>query len=386
MRAPRFLITLLTDWNSPAHCWLKQIGWLVDKEHYQLLMIGLEGGELSSDEESLLEKFCPGGVILFNRNISSPEQTAELCRQIYRHCERTPIIAIDQEGGLVSRLRAILSVSLSPPELAEHGDAKQIRSYGELTGRMLSLLGINMNLAPVVDIDAGESNNGLRGRHWGASGRTVTERAGAFLSGLEAGGVSGCLKHFPGLGRSSVDSHNELPVIPAKKEIMWEEDLIPFISLAARIPAVMVAHCRYPGFDGSGGPPASASPAVYRIMRRKIGFDGIAVADDIEMGALEIFPAFIDRMSAALSAGADLLPICNKPKNIYESFDNLERIYADGLVPKERLEEACGRVLQVKKTFLSEWRPSRDIPSLFARLDKRLALLRRDLDIDEGKI
>jgi beta-N-acetylhexosaminidase len=344
-------------------------------EIHQLLMIGLQGTELEPWEERLLSDYNPGAVILFNRNINSAEQTYSLCRRVNELCEIPPIIAADQEGGRVDRLRALLSTTLSPSDFRDSADPQAIRAFGVLTARLLLALGINMNLAPVVDLEIVTADNSLRGRLWGGDPLAVSEKAGAFLDGLQKEGVIGCLKHFPGLGRAEVDSHRELPVVRAGLEKMRRVDLIPFAALAQRAPAVMVAHCLYSGLDGARLP-ASLSPDTYRILREEIGFNGVALTDDLEMEALSGFSCK-ERLAAALNAGADMLPLCTHRASIEQAFSLIEELADDGSLPSARIEESITRVLQLKDGLP----PPTDVDPAEAvgALDRQLALLRKEV-------
>ncbi len=354
-------------------------------EIFQTLKIGLRGHELALEEERLLSQYSPGGVILFRRNVADVEQVAGLCAAVHRLCQRTPLISIDQEGGTVDRLKRLLSATFSPAELAARGDPGIIRRFGRITGEMLAALGVNLNLAPVVDLRPVDADNALRGRCWGSSAEEVAERAGAFLGGLDEAGVRGCLKHFPGLGRAAVDSHHELPVVSAPLEELLNSDLQPYFSLAARAAAVMVAHCRYSDIDGDNGPPASLSPHIYRLLRERIGFAGVAITDDLGMGALDSYETMAERMILALDAGADILPICSDPQQIAEAFESLERIARERLVPEHRLREAADRVLAAKKGLAGGFEPDARLASRFAQLDEKLVRLRQELDADLDK-
>ena len=354
-------------------------------EIFQTLIIGLRGHELTPEEERLLSRRCPGGVILFGRNVESPEQVAELCAAVYRLCERRPLIAIDQEGGSVDRLRKLLSATVSPAELAKRGDPGIIRRFGHITGELLAALGVNLNLAPVVDLRTVNADNALRGRCWGSGAEEVAERASAFLGGLDEAGVRGCIKHFPGLGRAAVDSHHELPVVSAPLGELLGSDVQPYFGLAARAAAVMVAHCRYADIDGDNGPPASLSPRVYGLLREKVGFAGVAITDDLGMGALDGYETIAERITLALNAGADMLPICSNTQQVAEAFDSLERIARERLVPTRRLREAAGRVLAAKENFSDGFEPDARLAARFAGLDEKLVRLRRELDADADK-
>ena len=354
-------------------------------EHaHQLLMIGLQGPELTAGEERLLSRFCPGGIILFGRNVESAEQLAALCARIAELCEIAPLIAIDQEGGRVDRLRGILNTSLSAPDVAARGDAEAARRFGANAGAMLGALGINLNLAPVVDLDLSEADNSLRGRHWGSDAETVCRLAGAYLEGLQSAGVFGCLKHFPGLGREPVDSHRELPTIEASLDELRSADLVPFVRLAGAARFAMVTHCAYPAIDADGRP-ASLSPAAYALLRGDCGFGGVAITDDLEMGALDGCGSWEEKLRAAVAAGADMLAVCADPEGIVSSFDILAGLAAKGAPLEGRIREAAARVAEIKSILPGERSPAPDPGAEIARLEEELAELQREVASDEQK-
>ena len=356
---------------------------LVENAH-QLLMIGLQGHELTAREELLLGEYSPGGVILFGRNVKGAGQLANLCARIDEICEIRPLIAIDQEGGRVDRLRAILGTSLSAPEVAARGNAGVARRFGANAGAMLAALGVNLDLAPVVDLDLASADNSLRGRHWGRNAETVCELAGAFLDGLQSAGVLGCLKHFPGLGREPVDSHVELPTIDASMEELRAADLLPFMRLAGKARFAMVTHCAYPAIDASGRP-ASLSPAAYALLRGECGFGGVAITDDLEMGALDTFGGWEEKLTAAVAAGADMLAVCSDAEAIAAAFDILTGLATKGSPLEERVREAAARIAEVKAALPAKSSPAPDPGAEIARLDAELAELRREVTSDEQK-
>jgi len=351
---------------------------------HQLLLVGLQGTKLLPSEEHVLRRYSPGGVILFGRNVRSAEQVADLCARVYDLCEILPVIAIDQEGGRVDRLRSILSVTLAPSDYAPETGLHLLRRFGEITAGMLSTLGINMNLAPVVDLLISETDNALRGRLWGADPAAVVERAGAFLEGMKSESVIGCLKHFPGLGRAHIDSHHHLPVIETPMDELSRADLAPFAALAGSAPAVMLAHCLYSALDG-GRMPASLSPEAYRLLRGEIGFDGVAFTDDLEMGALSFYASWEEKLAAALNAGADMLPICSNEEVIENSFDILLRLRDKEVVSLQRLDEAISRVERMKSTVLQKHMPHDNPDERLTLLDNRLHALRREVIAGEHK-
>src|ERR1051325_5970754 len=221
----------------------------------QLLLIGIPGKEIDAPVRELLETIQPGGVLLNGQNIESALQVAELTNAIRAIVQVPPIIAVDQEGGRVDRLKTVYSPMPSADLLRASGDASIAARLGEITAEALRTLGFNVNFAPVLDIAVDDSaDNGLKGRYLGNSVAEVVRLAGAYLEGLQRGGVLGVGKHFPGLGAAKVDSHSQLPTIDRSRDEINRVDLAPYMELFskinARLNAVIVAHAHYPAIDG----------------------------------------------------------------------------------------------------------------------------------------
>jgi beta-N-acetylhexosaminidase len=282
----------------------------------KMFIVGLPGPELTAADEVFLREVSPAGVCLFARNIKEPLQVRALTDSIRGILGGSAIICIDQEGGRVDRLRRILE----PMPTAEMlNDPQAAFRLGELSGRALRMLGILINFAPVVDVSRsisdGPLDNGLQTRMFSDDPSVVTAMAAGFLDGSSAAGVGCCLKHFPGLGASSVDSHETLPTVEVDEPEMQSRDLAPYRALVPqREVSVMVAHCLYPKSRfNSDFPdiPSSINPRVYRTLREVIGFQGLALTDDLEMGAIVESHGIAEASLAALEAGADIALICN---------------------------------------------------------------------------
>ena len=298
----------------------------------QMLCIGFEGQECGPSLRSLLKEVRPGGVIFFQRNIATAEQFKTLVDDIREDLKDSlPFLAIDQEGGQVVRFRELLGPLPSAREAAQAGLAFEL---GDLAGRELAAFGLNVNFAPVLDLGSPESRSVLGTRTAGESPQAVAQFAEQFLQGLHGWNVLGCGKHFPGLGAGQKDSHLGMPTISKSAGSLWEEDILPFRTLPAAnalMPMIMVAHAWYPELEMSLAPgstsaasptPASLSPnIVSRLLRERVGFEGLTVCDDLEMGgAMEgrtIEEAAID----AVRAGCNLLLVCRSTRNV-------EHIYA----------------------------------------------------------
>lgn len=268
-----------------------------------LFAVGIGGSGLTDTERAILAEHPPYGVILFRRNIEDLEQLRRLIGEL----RAVPVrfLFLDQEGGPVDRLSGILSATPSFQAAARAGEARRL---GDLAGEALSTLGFDVDLAPVVDrAVAGAGAVVLGERSASPEAHEVLHAAGEFLAGLHSRGIGGCLKHFPGLGRATVDTHRSLPTIspdPHEEAL----DLAPFDGLMHDAHAIMVSHA-----GGPDGLPASLSPErATRLLRDRVGFEGAAFSDDLEMGALDAFGDLPQRCALASEAGCDLLFVCSR--------------------------------------------------------------------------
>ncbi len=295
----------------------------------QHLFIGFHGTELTADTQELLRTVQPAGVILFARNIVSASQVRALCREL----PAGTIVAVDQENRRVNRLRDIVG------ELPALADVRSPGEFGSEVGRSLRELGIHLDFAPVLDLELfdAKTDNALRGRCWGRTAGKVTARAGAFLDGLQRERVAGCAKHFPGLGGAQCDSHEELPLIRRNRAAL-EEDLEPYRQLLSRLPAVMVSHAQYPALDDK---PASLSVKIMGdLLRHELGFDGLVISDDLEMGALRPFGSVGETAVAAVRAGADVVLVCHTQERILAAHEALLK----ARLPAKRVAESARRL------------------------------------------
>ncbi|MBX3294402.1 MAG: hypothetical protein KF762_01590 [Acidobacteria bacterium] len=326
----------------------------------KLFFIGIPGPEIDSNTRELLDHVRPGGVCLFARNIKSAEQVNALLLGIRDVLGPQVMLSVDQEGGSVDRLRRIIEPF---PAAEKISTAEEAAEHGSLIGRTLRLLGFNLNFAPVVDV-ATESrrlnNNGLRGRSFGRSVDEVVELAGSFLDAMEAEGIAGCLKHFPGLAGANVDSHEELPQIAVDESEFASLDLPPFRSLIEKNKArfVMVAHAVYPNLalqerDRNGRlVPSSLSGCVLDdLLRGQCGFEGVAVTDDLLMGAITREYGLPDACVMAVAAGEDMLAICSESELIKRSFERVAEAAASGELSEARIVSAIARIDQAASTL-----------------------------------
>jgi beta-N-acetylhexosaminidase len=346
----------------------------------QLLFIGLPGPTLDADSQQLIKTIQPGGIVLFTRNLESPQQTAELTADIRRFSRVLPLISIDQEGGRVDRLRHLAGPMPSAKQVSRADDAKLAFELGVVTADLLRLLGFNMNFAPVLDIEVPHDQpNGLEERCWGRQAMTVIRFAGTYLEGLQNHGILGCGKHFPGLGDTTVDSHHALPIVNRSEKQLLAEDLRVYAdlfgTLYTRVPAVMTAHASYPAFDGHSGIPASLSHNIVTdLLRKRMEFSGVAICDDLEMNAIQKTVEFSEAVVRAVEAGNDMLLICSRPDLAYEAQAALVRAVESGRIPRPRLEASIDRIAKVKAMAMAPYPYSAEA---FRRATERLAMIYR---------
>ncbi len=292
-----------------------------------LLVVGLSGAELTGLERAWLKVIRPGGVILFRRNITDAKQASTLLDEATSLCTAHSARYVDVEGGTVNRLRNALAPIPSAQAVAtamqRTGKPNFAREHGELIARAVKAFGFNTTLAPVVDLALPESAEVMGTRAPDANPKFVVEYARGFLKGLAEQKVVGCGKHFPGLAGAASDTHFETPEIHRSWEQLWNDDLEPYRALRSEMPIVMMNHAAYPEAQ-SKKVPASASPFwITTVLRKRIGYRGIILSDDLEMGGILKFMSVEEAAVAAIRAGSDLLEICHSAELILRSYDAL---------------------------------------------------------------
>jgi len=326
----------------------------------QLFFIGIPGAELDEATQQLIDNIQPGGVCLFARNIKELSQTRTLLDGLNSTVSVPPFLSLDQEGGRVDRLRRVMSPMPAASQLRNPEDAREL---GSIIGETTSLLGFNMDFAPVVDVIDEARNqlvNGLQSRGLGRSKEEVVEMASSFLGSLDEHGILGCLKHFPGLAAAQVDSHEELPVVPITDAELNDVDLYPYRELLAanRKISVMVAHAAYPNtrlqeLDDNGKllPSSLSSRVVKTLLRDELNFKGVAITDDMEMGAIVRNYGMGEACKMAINAGQDMLAICASVDAIHEGYESVSKAVSQGSISEDRLNESVERILTLKSSI-----------------------------------
>ena len=286
------------------------------------LIVSLSGTSLSKSEISMLREVSPCGIIYFKRNVESCESLQSLIKST-KFCESIEFHSIDEEGGRVRRLPKGEYSLPSMKELAASGKETAAEKIGILA-KKLNETGINMNMAPNVDLRSGEDNSIVGDRSFSEDPETVTEFAGIYIRKMQEAGVFPVIKHFPGHGTTVVDSHSELPLITKPFDKLASEDLVPYSRLANQAGFVMKAHLLLPEISPL---PASISPEWDRILRKNLGFTGISMTDDIEMHALDVFSAK-EKTELFFASGTDKLLICSgKEEAILEMHEAAVKFY-----------------------------------------------------------
>src|SRR3989442_13732556 len=324
----------------------------------QFLFIGLPGAGFDEVARSLIEEIKPGGVILFGRNVQSPEQVRQLLDGVRAMLPVVPLCGVDQEGGLVDRLREIFPSMPSARAIRQHGDLAAARTLGRVTGEALRTLGFNINFAPVMSImteQRSQLTNGLYSRSFGRSPGEVLGYTTVYMRGLQGTGCLGCLKHFPGIGAGAIDSHIEMPLVPLTHDALLAQDLAPYIELFQRsddrVRVVMVSHGGFPNIDINKGTtrgliePASISARIVsNLLRQELRFKHLVVTDDLEMGAIAKQYEIEDAVVRSFLAGEDMLLICATPETIRRGYRALLAAARDGRVNEKRISASLRRI------------------------------------------
>lgn len=328
--------------------------WSDDRLAGQRLMAGFHGTTCDAALARLIADVNLGGLILFKRNVLSPAQLTRLCGAVQAHarsCGLPPlIIAIDQEGGKVARLGPPFTQFPGNPAIKDESEADR---FAAVTAAELAAAGINMNLAPVLDVVPEGFASVMAGRAFTGDPQRVARLGGAVIEGLQRRGVMAVAKHFPGIGRTRLDSHRERPVLEEELAALEAFDLIPFrAAVTHAVAGVMLSHILYPRLDPDW--PASLSRRIVKgLLRRRLGYAGIVMTDDLEMGAIERCHGVDQTVRRVLKAGVDLALICHSREKIERAFEIMTRTGRSSPTQRRRAERSVARILAAKQRFLS---------------------------------
>ena len=314
----------------------------------QLMMIGIHGKSLNDDAKFMLNEYRVGGIILFDRNMESKDQVKTLITDINKAGKSaglTPLfLGIDQEGGAVARMDDKL-IKVPPAEEVGKESVEQAAALAKEVGTELKELGFNINFAPVADL-------GLTyGRSYSTNPDEVVRYASAVGKSYDEAGLWYSYKHFPGIGKTDVDLHADTSIVPVSKETLLSEDTKVFVDLIKQSKpntyTIMVSHAMYPQIDPDH--PSSLSKAIITDwLRKDMGYNGVVVTDDMDMGALAKHYTFDDMAVQSILAGSDILLVCHEYEHMQEAYNGLMKAVKDGRISKERLDESVKRILLMK--------------------------------------
>ena len=317
----------------------------------QMVMIGIQGTKVDDDSLYMLHQFHMGGVILFDRNMESPEQVKQLTSDLQAQSnEKIPLfIGIDEEGGDVVRMAEKLTPPPSQKEIGAIGDTEQARTWAVKTAKSLKDMGINVNFAPVADVGSNDK------RSYSTDANTVIDFVRAATKGYQQENIIYSLKHFPGIGKGRVDSHVDSSSIDVAKEVLMTEDIIPFKTIIDENEPndyfILVSHLKYPALDEEY--PASLSSKIMTdLLRYELGYKGIIITDDMEMGAVANHNDFRSIGVKAVKAGADIVLVCHEYEHQQEVYLGLLDAVNSGEISQERIDESVKRIIKVKLLHL----------------------------------
>jgi beta-N-acetylhexosaminidase len=322
-------------------------------------MAGMPGTQLDEKTEVLIRDHCLGGVILFDRNVENPIQLAALCNDLQDRAMKyhgTPLfLAIDQEGGPVARLKDPFTIFLGNSAIGkDKRPVEKATTYARITAEEMALVGLNMNLAPVVDVECEKPEKHLIGRTFSDDPKRVALLGGTVVKTLQDRGVMAVAKHFPGLGKASLDPHFHLPKIAVDKKELKAVNLPPFkATIAEGVSGIMSSHALYPSLDPEY--PSTLSRKILKcLLRDTLGFMGLIITDDLEMGAIEKKWGVAQGAASAFEAGADILLICKSQDKVLEAMETIKERLTQGEIPLKRLDRSLGRISHAKSRFLNK--------------------------------
>ncbi len=314
----------------------------------QFFAFGFEGESPTGDFLDLLEKQNLGGVILFARNIESPKQISETLKELKSRSEHPLFVMIDQEGGRVNQATKDFPVFPSNEFYGNRKDRDGVFRAYKTTARELARLGINVNLAPVVDVLTNPNNSVLQQRAFGKDQALVAEMSKIAIEAIKSENILTCAKHFPGIGDIDVDPHSDLPINLNSKERFERIDFLPFAtSISSDTDMIMSTHVLCPELDSEE--PASLSKVICTdILRKELGFEGILITDDMQMGAITKNRELIEACRQAFLAGNDLILICKKFEEQIEVLEHFKKQISDKGIGEESLNFSLNKILSAK--------------------------------------
>jgi beta-N-acetylhexosaminidase len=346
----------------------------------QLIMTGVPGKELDAETARLFRRVQPGAYILFGRNLGSATQLRKLIDDLCDLSDIEPIITVDQEGGRVSRLRRIGNEPPNAQQLRDKNDLDLIRRHGDITGRLLRIFGFNLDLCPVLDISFNDdAENSLYGRCYGKTVEQVVRNAGAFNEAMREQGIMSCGKHFPGYSAATSDAHYQLPRIDRSCEELGLNELAVFRQFVRDVDSMMICHAWYPCFEPRPTPATMSGRIVTELLRNELGFNGLIMTDDLDMGAILTGYRLDDTIRLCLEAGNDIMMLCHRVPEI----ETVHRIL--GTLPSDQIERAQQHIRDFKENMSP---PQKFSEHAFQQINQEIADLRTAVvgEVEAGQV
>lgn len=317
----------------------------------QMVMIGVHGTDITDDSAYMLNQYHIGGIILFDRNMRSIEQVKTFTNNLQKNAnQKIPLfIGIDEEGGNVVRMKNALTPPPSQYEIGITNDTEQAKKWAIKTSQSLKEMGININFAPVADVNSNDT------RSYSGDHNVVTAFVKAAATGYEHENMIYSLKHFPGIGKGKVDSHFESSMIDASKDTLLSDDIIPFKTIIKENNPenyfILISHLTYTDLDNEK--PASLSKKIITdLLRKELGFSGIIITDDMEMGAIANHNDFRTVGVKAVKAGVDIVMVCHEYEHETDVYLGLLDAVNNGEISLDRIDESVKRIVRAKLLHL----------------------------------
>ncbi|WP_435171645.1 beta-N-acetylhexosaminidase [Paenibacillus glycanilyticus] len=328
--------------------WLKSMS--LEQKIGQLFMCGFDGTEPNESILQLLRDYHIGGVNFFRRNLLSPEQASELTASLQRESAIPLLISLDQEGGMVSGIEQGITLMPGNMALGAAGDEAAVYNAALFSGTELRAMGLNMNFAPCIDVNNNPLNPVIGVRSYGENPELVGRMGSAAVKGYQTAGITATVKHFPGHGDTSTDSHHELPLVAHDRKRLHEVELVPFKrAIASGVDAIMTAHVIFPAYESRPIPATLSHPILTGLLRGELGFEGVITTDCLEMNAVSQGVGVGEGAVMAIEAGADLVLISHQIHLQVEGLKAVIKAVREGRISESRINESVVRLLNLKE-------------------------------------
>jgi len=333
----------------------------IEQKAAQLVMIDIPDQTLGQKTLDHIGKYSYNGIILFAKNVVDREQVVTLNRALNQAFGITPLLTVDQEGGLVDRFRfPEMTNSPGAMGLSATGRVEVTERVHEIMATELSSLGISLDFAPCLDVNSNRANPIIGVRSFGADAETVTDHGLAAIRGLQKGGVAACGKHFPGHGDTDADSHIDLPTVGRSREQLNQTELAPFrAAMAAGLDSIMTAHVTFPALDPTPGLPATLSKLILTgLLRQEYGYQGVIFTDSMAMQAIADRYGVGEAAVMSVEAGADIVLACGPFENHIATVEGLIEAVESGRLSEQRLDESLERIFHLKQRYCRDPEPA----------------------------